>query len=134
MYIFDKSNCTHPFDAMIHGLAIFAALTSCRQFSFVPDEPVSTELIAVREARTHLYMALAPHAMKVGEKVDALDYEHLQQALAILSLLLMVPHPGARKETFPEFWAGMGRNMMGAGDSPELIAQCAWHAGIAGGR
>lgn len=37
MYTFDKSNCTQLFAGMIHGLAIFAALTNCWPFSFVPE-------------------------------------------------------------------------------------------------
>lgn len=37
MYTFDKTNCTEPFVAMIHGLAILAALTNGWQLSFVPD-------------------------------------------------------------------------------------------------
>lgn len=37
MYTFDKSHCTHPFAAMVHGLAIFAALTNGWPFSFTPE-------------------------------------------------------------------------------------------------
>ena len=37
MYTFEKANCTEPFVAMVHGLAIFAALTNCWQFSFIPE-------------------------------------------------------------------------------------------------
>lgn len=35
-------------------------------------------------------------------------------------------------EFFPEFWAGFGKRMEAAGDSPEVIAQTAWHAAKAG--
>lgn len=105
---------------------------------FIPAESLDLQPIpaisAVREIHTHLSMALAPHAMKVGDKVDALDYEHLQQAFAIASLLLMVSPSTTRKETFPEFWDTMGKRMTESGEDPRLIAQCAWHAGIAGGR
>lgn len=50
MYIFDKSRCTQPFESMIHGLAIFAALTNLSPFSFVPDEPISPSLVAYAKA------------------------------------------------------------------------------------
>lgn len=35
-YIYDKAQCTERFEGMVHGLAIFAALTNCWQFSFTP--------------------------------------------------------------------------------------------------
>lgn len=37
-----------------------------------------------------------------------------------------------KDERFPEFWAGFGKRMEAAGDSPEVIARTTWHAAKCG--
>lgn len=68
-------------------------MASAKFFSTFDLQPIPA-IDAVRDAHTHLQVALAPYAMRVGEKVDALDYEHIQKAFAILSLLLMTQDRG----------------------------------------
>lgn len=46
-------------------------------------------LAAILDAKTHLDVALAPYALRIGEKVDAIDYEHVQAAQRLLNLLLV---------------------------------------------
>jgi hypothetical protein len=53
-------------------------------------EPVKgiTAYAALLDAKTHLDVALADYAMRVGNPVDAIDYEHLKMAQRIVQLLV----------------------------------------------
>lgn len=63
MYIYNKANCTEGFVGMVHGLAIFAALTNGWALEFVPTEYIRARL----EDETIVNIAPndAPHLFKL---------------------------------------------------------------------
>lgn len=73
--------------------------------------------------------------IKIGSQTDTCGCGHIRHAhtdagckdcpCTMFTILLT-------EELFPEFWAGFGKRMEAAGDSPEVIARTTWHAAKAG--